>query len=67
MSYAVASINPLGRFSVEDTRKDIPYYAFLDKYESFRKDENNNKSQNKNKNPAGFFFQVKRWELIREL
>ena len=41
---------------MEDTRKDIPLYAFLDKYVSFRKDENNNKGQNRNKNPAGFFF-----------
>lgn len=45
VSYTVSSINPLGRFSVEDTRKDIPQYAFLNKCVSFRKDENINQSK----------------------
>ena len=52
---------------MEDTRKDIPLYAFLDKYVSFRKDENNNKGQNRNKNPAGFFLSGEMETLWRAL
>ena len=58
----------LGRFSVEDTRKVIPLYVFLKKCVSFRKDENNNESQIRNKNPAGFFLSggmETRWRALK--